>query len=189
MTDVDIDVYDRTKALAGLDYVYAMVDSRGTKDRHNTGVYFQPVPKDPETNLSRIAYKEAEELGYFKIDFLNVSLYADIRDEEHLKKLIDEEPRWELLDDEVFTSQLFHIGSYHTLVKKLQPRSVEQLAAILAIIRPAKRYLENESWNTILKEVWSPPTNGAYYFKKAHSFAYALAIVVQINLIVEQLSN
>jgi hypothetical protein len=57
----------------------------------------------------------------------------------------------------------------------------------LAMIRPAKRYLIGKSWNMIMKEVWIKPDSGDYYFKKSHSHSYALAIVVQMNLICEQL--
>ena len=38
----------------------------------------------------------------------------------------------------------------------------------------------------IMNEVWQKPSDGAYYFKKAHAIAYAHAILVQMNLIVEQ---
>jgi hypothetical protein len=37
--------------------------------------------------------------------------------------------------------------------------------------------------------VWNKPEDGSYYFKKSHSFGYAMAIVVQLNLIVEQALN
>jgi hypothetical protein len=63
--------------------------------------------------------------------------------------------------------------------------SVSQLAATLAIIRPAKRHLANETWQTIEKEVWTKPDNGEYYFKKAHAVSYAMACVVHMNLICE----
>jgi hypothetical protein len=69
----------------------------------------------------------------------------------------------------------------------LKPISVEQLAATLAIIRPAKRYLANESWDKIMQEVWVKPTNGEYYFKKAHAISYAAAVVVHINLLCDEL--
>jgi hypothetical protein len=65
---------------------------------------------------------------------------------------------------------------------------VEQLAAVLAMIRPAKRYLIGKDWNTILNEVWTKPENGEYYFKKAHSFSYAVAVVVHMNLLCEQVN-
>jgi hypothetical protein len=71
----------------------------------------------------------------------------------------------------------------------LKPSSVEQLAATLAIIRPAKRYLAGHSWNSILQEVWTKPTDNSYYFKKAHAVSYAMACVVHMNLLCEQITN
>ena len=68
------------------------------------------------------------------------------------------------------------------------PRSVEQLAAVLAVIRPAKRYLLGKDWTTVMTEVWTKPEKDEYYFKKAHAIAYAMAIVVQMNLICETAS-
>ena len=71
-------------------------------------------------------------------------------------------------------------------IKKLKPRNIQQLAAVLAIIRPAKRHLQYSDWDTIFKEVWIKPEEG-YFFKKAHAVAYAHAIVVHMNLICEGL--
>ena len=65
----------------------------------------------------------------------------------------------------------------------MQPKSIEQLAAVLAIIRPAKRQLMYKQWSDIMKEVWVKPTDGSYFFKKSHAVAYAQAIVVQMNLL------
>jgi DNA polymerase III alpha subunit len=70
----------------------------------------------------------------------------------------------------------------------MKPTSIEQLAAVLAIIRPAKKYLLGKDWNEVLSEVWKKPENDEYYFKKSHATAYAVAIVVQMNLICEQIS-
>jgi hypothetical protein len=70
----------------------------------------------------------------------------------------------------------------------LKPTSVQQLAATLAIIRPAKRHLANESWEKIMKEVWTKPKEG-YYFKKAHAVSYAMACVVHMNLLCDELQN
>jgi len=36
--------------------------------------------------------------------------------------------------------------------------------------------------------VWVKPVGDEYYFKKAHAVAYAMAIVVQMNLICESIS-
>ena len=94
-----------------------------------------------------------------------------------------------LLQHEEFTDQLFHLNGHGTVVKKLCPTSVEQLASVLAIIRPAKRHLVNKTWNEIEKQVWVKPSDGSYYFKKAHAVAYAHAIVVQMNLLCEGVTN
>ena len=53
------------------------------------------------------------------------------------------------------------------------------------MIRPAKRHLVGKTWETVMKEVWEKPTNGDYYFKKAHAISYAMAVVVHMNLICE----
>jgi DNA polymerase III alpha subunit len=70
----------------------------------------------------------------------------------------------------------------------MKPTNIEQLAAVLAMIRPAKRYLIGKDWTTVMDEVWAKPNNNDYFFKKAHAVAYAAAIVVQMNLICEQIS-
>jgi DNA polymerase III alpha subunit len=70
----------------------------------------------------------------------------------------------------------------------MKPTSIEQLAAIIAMIRPAKRHLIGKSWNEVMSEVWTRPSNNEYYFKKSHATAYAAAIVVQMNLICESIS-
>ena len=117
------------------------------------------------------------------------SLYRDIKSEEQLNRLLGTEPLWDLLTHQEFSDKLFHVGEHSSLLQRLKPTTIEQLAATLAIIRPAKRHLVGKSWTDIMKEVWVKPSDGAYYFKKAHAVAYAHAIVVQMNLICEGLKN
>ena len=181
-TDIDIDFADRQKALDQFPYVTASIEP-GKK--HNTGVYFHEMPQDPITGLSTIDYKTAEDMGYFKIDCLNVSIYKNVKNEEHLFELMDKEPLWELLEHKDFVDQVFHVSGHDKLLKQLKPTSVEQLAAVLAIIRPAKRYLATQTWQTIMSQVWIKPENDNYYFKKAHAMAYALSVVVHMNLLCE----
>jgi DNA polymerase III alpha subunit len=189
MPDIDIDFLDRSKALSILEHRIAMRDHKGEKVKHNTGVYFQEIPHNPFSNISTIDYETAEDRGYFKIDFLNVSMYEGVRDEAHLTSLLDREPLWDLLEHREIVEKLFHISDHYTLLWRLKPTSIEQLAAVLAIIRPAKRYLEHYNWDGIMKEVWIKPTTGdLYFFKKSHAIAYACAIVIQLNLICEQVS-
>ena len=188
MPDIDIDFFDRSKALNILEHHVAMRDQKGQPVKHNTGVYFQQIPHNPFTNIATIDYKTAEDRGYFKVDFLNVSMYEGVRDEAHLKQLLDREPLWNLLEHEEVVTQLFHISDHHSILKKLKPSSIEELAAVLAIIRPAKRYLVDKGWDVIRKEVWERPPEDLYFFKRSHAIAYAAAIVIQLNLICENLS-
>jgi len=182
--DIDIDFADRDIVLSKIQHRVAIIDS---KKKHNTGVYVTEIPHNPIDNYSTIDYKTAEDRGYFKLDFLNVSIYKDVKDENHLQELMERTPQWELLEHDDFTNLLFHVNGHGDILRKLQPRTLEQLAAVLAIIRPAKRYLIDSDWRTILKEVWTKPEDGEYYFKKAHAMSYAMAVVVHMNLLCEQL--
>jgi hypothetical protein len=184
MPDIDIDFADRDIVLSKIQHRVAILNA---EKKHNTGVYVTEIPHNPVDNFSTIDYKTAEERGYFKLDFLNVSIYKDVKDEAHLTELMERTPQWNLLEHDEFTNLLFHVNGHGELLRMLKPSSVEQLAAVLAIIRPAKRHLANESWETIMKEVWTKPKDGEYYFKKAHAMSYAMAVVVHMNLLVEQL--
>ena len=189
MPDIDIDFADRDHALKFIKHIPAAIkDTNGTFKKHNTGVYCTPIPYNPVNNLSNVDYKEAEERGYFKLDFLNVSIYKDVRDEEHLKTLMETEPLWDLLEQDDFSSLLFHVNGHGSILRQMKPKSILQLAAVLAMIRPAKRHLIGETWTTVMETIWTKPTDGEYYFKKAHAVAYAMAVALQMNLICEGIS-
>ncbi len=185
MFDIDIDFADRSVILEKLQHRVAMLSQ---DKKHNTGIYPTEIPHNPVTGNSTINYKEADDRGYFKLDFLNVSIYKGVRDNEHLEQLVSTEPMWDLLDEVDFSDQVFHLNGHNDILRKLQPRDLEQLAATLAIIRPAKRHLINSNWDTILKEVWVKPQGDEYFFKKSHSFSYAMAVIVHMNLLCEQYS-
>jgi len=182
--DVDIDMANRDKFLELFNPIPASIKREQSYEKHNTGVYFQPIPCFPLEGFSTIDHKEAEELGYFKVDVLNNSVYKDINDEAHLDKLLAQEPMWELFQHEEIVKQLFHIGNHYDIIKQHLPQTVEQLAMILAMIRPGKRYLVGNSWEVVEKEVWEQ-TDG-YFFKKSHAIGYALVIIVQLNLLVSK---
>ena len=188
MPDIDIDFLDRTKALDIVKNVPAAIRENGSFKKHNTGAYCHAIPYNPVTGLASIDYKEAEDRGYFKIDFLNVSAYQGVRDEDHLRQLMDHEPIWDLLLQDDFTNLLFHVNGHGSILREMKPQSIEQLAAVLAMIRPAKRYLIGKDWTEVMADVWVKPASDEYFFKKAHAIAYAHVIVVQMNLICEQLS-
>ena len=188
-TDIDIDVLDRTVVLNQLCHIPASIYKKGEYTKHNSGVYVHSIPFDPVSGLASIEYKEAEERGYFKLDFLNNSLYDGVRDEAHLLSLMEQEPVWDLFQHEEVVQNLAHVANHIEVLRVLKPQSVEELAEVLAIIRPAKRHLLNESKETIKSQVWEKPTDDSYYFKKAHAVAYAVSIVVQLNLFCEQVAQ
>lgn len=189
MPDIDIDFVDRKAALDLFRHIPASRVDDGELVKHNTGVYLHPVPVWARKNISSLDYQSAEDHRFFKIDFLNVNLYQGIEDENHLLALMSKEPLWELLQQTDFTDMLFHVNGHSDILQKTKPESVEQLAAVLAMIRPAKRHLVGNDWRDILDNVWIKPANNEYYFKKSHATAYAVAIVVQMNLICEKLDS
>ena len=190
MTDIDIDFVDRSKVLEIIKHVPASID--GNK-KHNTGVYVQPIPINPLTGYANIDYKTAEDRGYFKIDFLNVSAYQGVRNEDHLVQLLNTEPLWDLLHEKEVCDQLFHVNGYHTLLNALTPKTIEELAMVLAMIRPGKKHLipicQDQGFQAIKDDIWVKPINDSYTFKKSHGHSYAALIIVQLNLICEKISG
>ena len=186
--DIDIDFADRELALGVLRHVRASRIDHDKTVVHNTGIYVQDIPNNPVTNLSNIEYKTAQDRGYFKIDFLNVGIYKGVRDETHLKQLMEIEPLWDLLEQDDFTNLLFHVNGHGHVLRKMRPKNIEELAACLAIIRPAKKHLLGKIWTEVMQDIWTKPTTDEYYFKKAHAVAYAMAIVVQMNLLCESIA-
>jgi DNA polymerase III alpha subunit len=188
MPDIDIDFADRDTILKVVKHIKAVRIDNGQMINHNTGIYVQNIPHNPITGQSTIDYKEAECRGYFKIDFLNVGVYQGVVNEDHLSKLLNQEPLWDLLEQDDFVNLLFHVNGHGSILRSMKPRTIDQLAAVLAMIRPAKRYLIGKDWTTVMNEVWTKPEGDEYYFKKAHAVAYAAAVVVQMNLICERIS-
>jgi hypothetical protein len=186
-SDIDIDFGNRELALAALNVTPASIKRDDKLVKHNTGVYPTDIPVDPFMGIASIDHKAAEELGYAKLDFLNVSLYTQIKDEAHLDRLMNQEPEWSLLTFEEFSSKLMHIGNHHdTMAKMPEPiNSIPRLAMFLAIIRPGKRHLIGLKWAEVAKTIWDATDEG-YVFKKAHAIAYAHLVAVHMNLICEQ---
>lgn len=184
--DVDIDLANRDDLLKLIPHVPAAIDRNGELVKHNTGVYLQNIPHDPVTGLSDLDHVVAAQRGYFKLDFLNNHVYAQVHSPEHLDRLCEQEPMWELLTIPEIISTLYHIHGHVDLVISYAPSSVDQLSMLLAMIRPAKRHLIGEPWETIQQHIWTPPQGSEYYFKRSHAVAFSMAIVVQMNLLVEQ---
>jgi len=184
--DIDIDIKDRNDLLEKLNnYVNASVIKKNKISRHPSGIYLQDIPVDPETDLSSISYEKAENFGFYKIDILNNYSYFDIETPEELDYLLNMTPDWNLLRKKDIVEQLPHIHNYYDDLQKFQVGNIHELAAFLAIIRPGKSYLRKKSKDMVMKEVWKKPKNNenAYFFKKSHAYAYALMIIVKMNLL------
>jgi len=187
-SDIDIDFPNREDALKLIKHTPAGIVRDGKLIRHNTGVYATDIPRDPFTGIASIDHKLAEDLGYMKLDLLNVSLYTQIKTEQHLTALMAQEPIWDLLRDPGFCSLVIHIGAHHDLLMRCPEPvdSIPRMAMFLALIRPGKRHLVGRTWQEIAKTVWD--ATDEYTFKKSHSVAYAHLVAVHMNLICEQIS-
>lgn len=185
-TDIDIDFKDRTTALSVLSHIPASMVNQGKVVKHNTGVYFQNIPVDPTTDLASITYEKADDIGYFKIDLLNNSIYSGVRDNAHLAELLASPVNWSLLDDSDIVGMLAHIHNHFDIVSIIKPKSIIDLSVVLALIRPGKRHLLNSDRSIIDNNIWHLPSDGSYHFKRAHAISYAVSITMQMNLIVEQ---
>jgi len=183
-SDIDIDFGNRDEAIRLLKVTPAGIVRDDKLVRHNTGVYPTDIPVDPFSGVASIDYKVAEDRGYAKLDFLNVSLYTQIKSEQHLDELMAQEPDWAQLYDPEFCARLIHIGNhYDTLVKMPEAvTSVPRMAMLLAIIRPGKRHLVGQKWADVAKTIWDANEDG-YVFKKAHAIAYAHLVCVHMNLL------
>ena len=182
-SDVDIDFGNRDLILDKIRHIPAAMRKVDPIRRHNTGVYITDIPYDPVHDMSALDYTEAEERGYFKLDLLNVHVYNQVRDENHLVELM-REPDWTLLQDNKFVEQLIHLSNhYDSLCKMPEPiNSIPRLAMFLAVIRPGKKHLIGKTYNEISKTIWDKE-EGTYTFKKSHAVAYAHLVVVHMNLL------
>jgi len=188
--DIDIDFPNRNLALSFVEHIPASIIKNVSLEKHNTGVYFHAVPIDPLTGFSSIDYNKSASLGFYKIDLLNVSIYEQIKNENHLLDLMNRDINWSLFEYHEFTSQLIHLGNHSQIVADLKPTSIEDIAMILALIRPGKKHLiskcRENGFESIKEELWKESHDGSYFFKKSHAIGYATLVKVHANLIVEQ---
>jgi len=201
LPDVDLDVSDRNKAISILsNFVQASQENNGRLLPHNTGIYFQQLPIDPITGLSAFEYKIAEELGYFKVDLIPNHVYDLVESNEEIDELLDKPVNWSWFTDERFfynednRYQLTHLAKHLGICQQYPPQSVEDVAILLAVIRPRKRYLIGKPREEIRKIIWTKideenPDNDPkrYFFKKSHAMAFALLVILHAQLIARNL--
>ena len=76
--DVDLDVKRRDHSVLLLErgVVASQLDQKGSLAKHKSGIYFQNIPIDPVSGCAAFPYDIAEQLGYFKVDFLSYHIYG-----------------------------------------------------------------------------------------------------------------
>lgn len=186
--DIDIDTQSKfnPKDIFPNVTLASMVE-RGELIKHNVGVYFQNIAKDSETGLAAIPFREAEDEGYFKVDFLHLSALDHFESKDEMRSLLRIEPDWNLLQVPGVVKKLFQIHSHFDTISLIRPKSIEDLADCLAIIRPNKRrllneYLKNkEKIKPLLYRRPNDPDRSA--FRRSHAIAYATTIVLQLHLV------
>lgn len=184
--DIDIDLADRDQLLKLIQVTPARQDNNGQVRRHNSGVYVTDIPRDPVNACAAIDYETAEQLGYFKIDLLNMTVYQLIKSPEHYKQMLEVTPPWERLwTDPEWASRLVHIGNYTELLKTMRPDSIPRMAAFISIIRPGKAHLQNKDWGTVFQTVWDGDSSRGFVFKQSHAISYAALVALHMNLLTE----
>ena len=182
--DIDIDFSDRNQILNLIRHIPARQIVQKQVRRHNSGVYVTAIPYDPVNECAAIDYESAEQRGYFKIDFLNMSVYQLIKSPEHYTEMLAATPPWNRLwQDSTWASQLVHIGNYTELLKSMRPDSIPRMAAFISIIRPGKAHLQNKSWEDVFNSVWDGNDSQGYTFKKSHALSYAALVTLHMNLL------
>jgi DNA polymerase III alpha subunit len=183
--DIDVDVTPSFKPESVFPWTRASVVREGVLTPHPCGVYPQNIPIDPVTKLAAAPYGEAEELGYFKIDFLHLNVYQYFSTRAEIDALISKEPDWSLLQLPSNHEKLFQLSKHGDLLLKLKPTSLEELADVLALIRPGKKQLlglYQKDKNMARIALWARDESG-YSFKKSHALSYAFVVVLQLHLI------
>ena len=182
--DIDIDFADREKILSLIQHRSARQHVESQVRRHNSGVYVTDIPWDPINQCASIDYQEAESRGYFKLDFLNMSVYSLVRSPDHYKDMLDRSSPWSRLwTDPAWASQLVHVGNYTGLLSSMRPDSIPRMAAFISIIRPGKAHLQNLPWAEVFESVWDGDDSRGYTFKKSHAISYAALVALHMNLI------
>jgi hypothetical protein len=182
--DIDIDLADRDQLLKLIQVTPARQLHQGQVRRHNSGVYATDIPYDPINQCAAIDYEQAEDLGYFKIDLLNMTVYQLVRDSVHYEQMLAQEPTWSRLwTDTDWAAQLVHIGNYTDLLQSMKPDSIPRMAAFISIIRPGKAHLQNRPWAEVFKSVWDGDDSKGFVFKHAHAIGYAALVALHMNLL------
>lgn len=182
--DIDIDIKPVSHLPDKIFGVRASVIDNKELKPHLVGWYFQNMPIDSLTGIAAIPYDKAEEFEFKKIDILHLNLLKMFESREELKYVLSIKPDWNILLIEDNVKKLFHLKNHFDIVNKCKPTSISDLADILALIRPGKKNLLDKYLNdksSIRNLLYEKHLDSD--LRKSHAIAYAMNIVVQMNLI------
>lgn len=159
-------------------------ESLGRVLPHPAAVYLEPVPIDDITGLCAFDYEYGDEHGFIKVDMLTNKSYDLFKSKEEVIRAANTEPDWSLMEDEEFVTKLPQLANSAEIIRRIKPKSIQELADVLALIRPAKNHLVNayiKNPKLVRVNLYRKPINGGAYFKKAHAISYAVMIVAVMN--------
>lgn len=186
--DIDIDVPPNVdKGGIGVRQIIYDEDNKRIRP-HPSGVIIEPVPVDAITGNSCIDYNDADALGIYSVDILTNTVYSSFKNKDEVLKYAEQEPNWDMLLDDEVIKQLPHVAGNADVLKRIAPRSVIELADVLALIRPSKMkfiddYCKPSLRRSVRRSLYVPPKVGGIYFKKSHAIGYAVMIICVINKI------
>jgi len=182
--DVDIDVKSNTKKEKfGIRAILYNADSMKISP-HPSGYYFDTnMPIDKMTGNAAIEAKRAEELGFIKIDLLTNTAYDVFNSKDDVLRAADRTPDWDMLLDKNFIKRLPQLHNQYELVNYIRPRSISELADLLALLRPGKmKFLEDYKSDPekVRRNLYRRSVEG-YHYKKSHAISTAIQIVAIMN--------
>ena len=196
--DIDIDFSDAQKVKSFFKDRIVLASQIENDDikKHNVGVYFQSMPVDKELNIAAIPClitgeqprrDRAQELGYFKLDFLEVKMLRHFKSKAEIRELLKIPPDWSLLEREDIVTDVFQIRNHFDIVSKVKPKSIEEVADVLALIRPNKRVLLDEYLKNPkhVREhlLYKREAGEKSSFRLCHAVPYSMLIVLNLHII------
>jgi hypothetical protein len=193
--DIDIDFADdaAAKSIFRDQITLASIVEQEELKKHPVGVYFQAIPKDRITGLAAIPCilsgeqprrDRAQEAGYMKVDFLHVDFLRNFQNKQEIRELLRIPPDWSMLERREVVEELFHLHNHFDLVHKVKPKSIDQLADILMLIRPKKvhlidKYVQDPA--SVRDELHTKREKSD--LRRSHALPYAMLIVLNLHVI------
>jgi hypothetical protein len=147
--DIDIDFADRTAAMAALFTVPAMIDRDGKKHRPPLG---RLLPKRARRSVHaavRTRLQRSGREGLLQNRFSQpIGLPAGSEMRSTLSSFSTANPCGNCSMSPAMVEQLPHVHKHYDTVQSIAPKSIEDLAVVLALVRPGKKHLIGQPRST-----------------------------------------